>query len=288
MTPPVTEAEETAEEMEEETFAPPEPNGYAAAPQPSLIEWPALPDEPVKLEPAPEVLPTAPAVAASSSNRGARIALTAIIVGAVAFAAWYFLGDLTKRGDQVSTTTSRPPQSGPVANRPNNSAVPAPAQSVNPATAPNTAPAQEKTPGSAEPKGASSAPATSTAKVTPPEAGQEQKGAVKPPAPAPPRETKPAAEVPLSGHSVKPGEGSLTIQVGSYNNLAEANARVAQLRLAGVEARVVKAEIPGRGTWYRLHAGRFTSRQEATRYATQLKAKGAVKDFLVTPFQATP
>ena len=49
-----------------------------------------------------------------------------------------------------------------------------------------------------------------------------------------------------------------------------------------VEARVVKAEIPGKGTWYRVQIGGFKSREEATNYANQLKGKGALQDYIIT------
>jgi cell division septation protein DedD len=76
--------------------------------------------------------------------------------------------------------------------------------------------------------------------------------------------------------------GGLTLQLGSYNVIEQANERLAKLRAAGFEARVVAVELPKRGTWYRVQAGRFTSREEATRYGNELKAKGAADNFIVT------
>jgi cell division protein FtsN len=111
-----------------------------------------------------------------------------------------------------------------------------------------------------------------------------QPGAVQPKAGTPPRETRVPNEGPF-GHSVSQGEGSLTIQVGSYNERAQAEARAASLKSAGIEAWVARAEIPGKGTWYRVQTGRFTSREEAERYGAQLRAKGAVKDLIITGFQ---
>ncbi|GEM_PF-5437850 len=79
--------------------------------------------------------------------------------------------------------------------------------------------------------------------------------------------------------------GNITIQVGSYPNSEDANARVAKLQSMGFEARIVRAEIPKRGTWYRVQVGRFSSRGEAEKYAQQLKSKGATKDVLITDVQ---
>lgn len=78
------------------------------------------------------------------------------------------------------------------------------------------------------------------------------------------------------------GEGGFTLQVGSFNNQAEADARVAKLSALGVRAYAVRVEIPKRGTWYRVQVGRFMNREEAGRYGAQLRGKGTVTDFIVT------
>lgn len=79
--------------------------------------------------------------------------------------------------------------------------------------------------------------------------------------------------------------GGITLQVGSYNVIEQANERLASLRAAGFDARVVAVELPKRGTWYRVHAGRFSSREEAARYGNEMKAKGAADNFIVTDAQ---
>ncbi|HEY0406582.1 MAG TPA: SPOR domain-containing protein [Pyrinomonadaceae bacterium] len=76
--------------------------------------------------------------------------------------------------------------------------------------------------------------------------------------------------------------GSLTVQVGSYNVIEQANERVARLQSAGFSARVVTIELPKRGTWYRVQAGRFSNREEAARYGNELKTKGAADNFIIT------
>ncbi|HEV2913578.1 MAG TPA: SPOR domain-containing protein [Pyrinomonadaceae bacterium] len=79
--------------------------------------------------------------------------------------------------------------------------------------------------------------------------------------------------------------GNYTVQIGSYNNAAQADERVGRLRASGVEARVVRVEIPRRGTWYRVQSGRFASHEEAARHASALKGKGAADDFIITQSQ---
>ena len=95
-------------------------------------------------------------------------------------------------------------------------------------------------------------------------------------------EEKPATSAKLAGDAK---EGKVTIQVGSYNAVAEADARVANLKSAGFEARSVVVEIPKRGTWYRVQSGRFVSRDEAERYGKQLRDKGVVSSFITTDVQ---
>lgn len=98
--------------------------------------------------------------------------------------------------------------------------------------------------------------------------------------PAPVAETKSVVVDAPGPESEK--AGGLTIQVGSYNVIEQANERVARLQSAGFDARVATIELAKRGTWYRVQAGRFSSREEATRYGNELKAKGAADNFIIT------
>lgn len=70
------------------------------------------------------------------------------------------------------------------------------------------------------------------------------------------------------------GGGGYTLQVGSTNDEAAARAQVAQLKAAGHTAYYVRAEIPGKGTWYRIRVGRFGSPADAQRYSRTLGGKG--------------
>ncbi len=69
------------------------------------------------------------------------------------------------------------------------------------------------------------------------------------------------------------GGGGYTLQVGSTNDEAAARAQVAQLKAAGHTAYYVRAEIPGKGTWYRIRVGRFGSPADAQRYSRTLPGK---------------
>ncbi len=68
-------------------------------------------------------------------------------------------------------------------------------------------------------------------------------------------------------------EGTITLQVMSSPNEAEAKGMADKLTRAGIAAYVIAAEIKGKGRWYRVRAGRFSTREEAQRYAEQSKAR---------------
>jgi len=65
-------------------------------------------------------------------------------------------------------------------------------------------------------------------------------------------------------HEGPANHGEYTVQVGSFESLSEANAFAAGLqRTKGYDPFVVSADIPGRGTWYRVRIGRFTAKATA-------------------------
>lgn len=91
------------------------------------------------------------------------------------------------------------------------------------------------------------------------------------PAPAPAPEPAKVADA----------EGRFTIQVGSFNQSGEAEARASVLRAAGFDARVAAVEIPKKGTWYRVQSGRFQTREQAALYEKSLRASGGAENSFV-------
>src|SRR5262245_21577437 len=77
-----------------------------------------------------------------------------------------------------------------------------------------------------------------------------------------------------------------TIQVESAPSEAEARSSVARLRAQGLEAYWVKAEIPGIGVRYRIRVGRYQYLAQARAKADQLLSSGAIKEFIVTTYDA--
>ncbi len=95
----------------------------------------------------------------------------------------------------------------------------------------------------------------------------------------PPQESRPQEVTPPAAEPS--GAGNFTVQVGSYPEASQANERVSALRASGFEARAAAVEIPKRGTWYRVQAGRFQTREEATRFGAQLRANGAADNVII-------
>jgi cell division protein FtsN len=210
-----------------------------------------------------------------------RIAPLLLLLGALAFFSLYYLGNRMGESGRQDT---------------------APNAATNPATNPATQPETQTAAAAAtSPQGIESAPPES---AKPPESSvvgasaetqkPDQKSKVEtarvetaPAAPAPVDPSPVAAAAPSTSSSPAADHavGNFTVQVGSYNEAAQAEERAGRLRASGIEARVVRDEIPRRGTWYRVQAGRFASQEEATRFASEIKGKGATDDFIITAAQ---
>lgn len=163
----------------------------------------------------------------------------------------------------------------------------------NDARAAKPAPAAEETrpqagavPPASDSTANASAPKSTAANDAPPQAvAQAEAPAPTPqtaPPPAPKAEEKAQVETPAQTGDAG---GNFTAQVGSHSDQSEANEQVSRLRAAGFDARSVVAELPGRGTWYRVQVGRFADRGEAAKTVAALRSKGAAAAALVVPVQ---
>ncbi len=94
--------------------------------------------------------------------------------------------------------------------------------------------------------------------------------------------SEPSADAPsaASGH-----EGGYQLQVSSFRSQAEANHFADQLRARGHRAYVTEAKVQGRGTWYRVRVGPFSTQQQAVTYRSTFEQKEHVVPFVVTPTQ---
>ncbi|HXZ93599.1 MAG TPA: SPOR domain-containing protein [Burkholderiales bacterium] len=95
----------------------------------------------------------------------------------------------------------------------------------------------------------------------------------------------PGAEQPVTDKELKermragksqPGGGKdiYFIQVGSFQNPAEADNQKAKLAILGVESSVEATSLPDKGTWYRVRVGPYTKLDEINRVRQTLAQNG--------------
>ena len=87
------------------------------------------------------------------------------------------------------------------------------------------------------------------------------------------------------GSTVQAQSRSFSIQIASAESEAEAQAVIADLKTKGVEAYLVKSDVPGKGTRYRVRIGKFASMPIAKTAAGELVAKGSIKEFIIMPYE---
>jgi cell division septation protein DedD len=71
-------------------------------------------------------------------------------------------------------------------------------------------------------------------------------------------------------------DGSWTVQLSAYQDKSEAERFAAGLRDKGYAPYIVEANIPGKGTWYRVRMGRFASKDAASRYMDDFRRETAM------------
>jgi len=110
----------------------------------------------------------------------------------------------------------------------------------------------------------------------------------KPPTAAAPRTPAPPASS-AGASPAKPGVTSepYFIQVGSFQNPADADNHKAQLAIIGLESSVEPTTLPDKGTWYRVRIGPFTKLEDINR-VRQMLAQNGIKSTLVKAKAATP
>lgn len=102
------------------------------------------------------------------------------------------------------------------------------------------------------------------------------KPAAAPSTPAPPAASTPAPGKPPPAVTNDP----YFIQVGSFQNPADADNHKAQLAILGLECSVEPTTLPDKGTWYRVRIGPFTKLEDINRVRRTL-AQNGIKSTLV-------
>jgi cell division septation protein DedD len=71
--------------------------------------------------------------------------------------------------------------------------------------------------------------------------------------------------------------------VSSFRTQAEADQFAKELRQRNHKAYVVEAHVPGRGTWFRVRIGPFTTQHAAAAYRSGFEGREHVVPFIVPP-----
>ncbi len=254
---------------------------YGNAPEPEFMGWPVLPENADDDQEQ---------IGGFSSNRGAllaRVALGVVVFGLLSFLAYYFLGDkIAKRQGELGGVTKDNTANGATGAAPTYPPATVPSlenkpAELKPTTPDNSKSASNSAPGTAQQPASGSTAQQATGGSQTQTPSQSKDRVVIPPIEGKSAHSKPAPPPTAATAPPTPKNGNLTIQVASFNDQAQANDRVSRLHQAKVDARIVQAEVGGK-TWYRVQIGGFKSREEASKYASQLKAQGAVQDFIIT------
>jgi cell division protein FtsN len=87
------------------------------------------------------------------------------------------------------------------------------------------------------------------------------------------KQLKESARAAAKGNSA-PGKDIYFIQTGSFQNPAEADNQKAQLAILGIDSTVAPADVPGKGTWYRVRVGPYTKLDDINRVRQTLAQNG--------------
>lgn len=74
--------------------------------------------------------------------------------------------------------------------------------------------------------------------------------------------------------------GAFTLQLSAFQTKEEADRFAGRLRDRGYAPYIVTAEVPKKGTWYRVRMGSFPSKDAATRYLTDFKRETQLDAFV--------
>ena len=76
-----------------------------------------------------------------------------------------------------------------------------------------------------------------------------------------------------------------TVQLEAFLLLERAQERVQQLKAQGLDAYVVKSEVAGKGTLFRVRVGKFPNQNEARKYGTSLQTRGVVPAHFIAAYE---
>ncbi|MBZ0274478.1 SPOR domain-containing protein [bacterium] len=110
---------------------------------------------------------------------------------------------------------------------------------------------------------------------TPMPVADEPPPAYEAPSPPPPPSAVAAGSAPTP-----PTGGGWTVQLSAHPNEAEAKGKQSAYVKKGIEAYIVRADIPGKGVWYRVRVGQFSTREGAQQYANAIREREQVEPYI--------
>jgi len=96
---------------------------------------------------------------------------------------------------------------------------------------------------------------------------------------ATPAAAKPATPKPPEATA---SNGAFTLQLGASPNREDAERQASRLREKGYAPYIVTAEVPGKGTWYRVRMGSFPTKDAASRYLQDFKRETQAEAFVAS------
>ena len=81
------------------------------------------------------------------------------------------------------------------------------------------------------------------------------------------------------------GQGGYVVQLDAFASLEAAQVRLEALQAAGLAVYVVKSEVAGKGTLYRVRHGRFATLAKARQAGTALQSRGLIENFFVAAYE---
>jgi cell division septation protein DedD len=166
-----------------------------------------------------------------------------------------------------------------------------------PATAPAASPTSPSASGHASPASTTAAgtsPAASAPASAPSKPATVARAAAVPVTTTPSTDAKPEPEkiatrsTPAAAHpapkvpDTTSASGAFTLQLGASPNRDDAERQASRLREKGYAPYIVAAEVPGKGTWYRVRMGSFPTKDAATRYLQDFKRETQAEAFVAS------
>jgi DedD protein len=91
--------------------------------------------------------------------------------------------------------------------------------------------------------------------------------------------TAPAA-APAKASEGTAASGPFTLQLGASQNRDDAERMVSRLREKGYAPYIISADVPGKGTFYRVRMGSFPTKEAASRYLEDFKRETKTEAFV--------